>query len=157
MRVLVLGYGNPRRGDDGLGPALVETLAGRFPHLTCQLAFQLQPEHVLDLAACGLALFIDAGVHTPAPFAFSRLQPQRDLSAFSHAPSPSGLLAVYQQVFRADPPPAFVLTVAGESFGFVEGLSPKARSCLRAALGFAETLLSQPELAYWEAACTSCP
>ncbi|WP_022948171.1 homospermidine synthase [Methylohalobius crimeensis] len=30
VKVLVLGYGNPGRGDDGLGPALVERLESRF-------------------------------------------------------------------------------------------------------------------------------
>ena len=32
--------------------------------------FQLQIEHALDLAGRRLALFIDAGTGTPAPFAF---------------------------------------------------------------------------------------
>lgn len=157
MKVLLLGYGNPGRGDDGLGPALVEVLAERFPQATAQLAIQLQPEHVLDLAACDLALLADAGMRTPSPFTFKRLRPRQDLSVFSHALSPQGLLAVYQKVMGRRAPPVFLLAIAGESFSFGVGLSRKAQEHLRAALSFAEALLRIPELAHWEAACTSYP
>ncbi len=156
MRVLLLGYGNPGRGDDGLGLALVEALAERFPKAIAQLAMQLQPEHVLDLAACDLALLADAGMRTPSPFTFKRLHPRQDLGVFSHALSPQGLLAVYQKVMGRTAPPVFLLAIAGESFNLGSGLSPKARENLRLALNFAEALLRVPELAHWEAACTSC-
>ena len=64
--VVILACGNPSRGDDALGPLLLE-------HLEAWLAaeglsngfeligdFQLNIEHALDLAGRRLALFIDA-------------------------------------------------------------------------------------------------
>lgn len=158
MKLLLLGYGNPGRGDDGLGPALVEALAKNAPQVTARVAMQLQVEHVLDLAVCDLALFADAGVDTPAPFTLERLclpsKGQR-LAPFSHAVSPWALLAIYQETLMAPPPPAFLLTIAGERFDFAEGISPAAHKHLQAALAFAETLLSKPDPAQWEAVCTS--
>ncbi|MFN3919526.1 MAG: hydrogenase maturation protease [Methylohalobius sp.] len=161
MKLLLLGYGNPGRGDDGLGPALVEALAERMPQLTALVAMQLQVEHVLDLAACDLALLVDAGMGTPSPFTLERLclrspKAKRSLaSAFSHAVSPLALLAIYQETLMAPPPPAFLLTIAGKQFDFKEGISPAANKHLQAALAFAETLFNKPDLARWEAACTS--
>jgi hydrogenase maturation protease len=61
---LVLAVGNPSRGDDALGPALLERLrdagvdaAGDVELLT---DFQLQIEHALDLQGRQAVLFVDA-------------------------------------------------------------------------------------------------
>lgn len=163
MRLLLLGYGNPGRGDDGLGPALVEAVAGKMPNVTAQTAVQLQLEHVLDVAAHDLVLLVDAGVNTPPPFVFERLYPwaregrRLFVSAFSHALTPGMLLSIYQETLNASPPLVFLLTVAGERFDFGEGLSVKAQQNLSAALVLVESLLSKPELECWEQACTSSP
>ena len=57
--VVVLGWGNASRGDDGLGPLLlarVEALG--LSHVTAIEDFQLQLEHALDLKGADLALSI---------------------------------------------------------------------------------------------------
>lgn len=71
MRLVVFGWGNDARGDDGLGPLLLERVArmGLKDVATIE-DFQLQIEHALDLDGADLALFLDAGKDTPAPFAF---------------------------------------------------------------------------------------
>ena len=143
MRTLVLGYGNPGRGDDGLGPALVAGLEGRTgAAVTLQTAMQLQPEHVLDLEAHDRCLLVDAGLETPAPFRFEPLRPRRDASAFSHALSPWALLHVYRTTLRRPPPPAFLLTIAGSRFGLGETLSVPARRHLDRAMAFVITWLA---------------
>lgn len=64
--LLVLGWGNPSRGDDALGPMLVDALvayAGRaLPAGTvdCLSDYQLQIEHALDLVGRERVLFVDA-------------------------------------------------------------------------------------------------
>ena len=61
MKLVMFAWGNPSRGDDGLGPWFAE----RFRH--CEGAdfelvedFQLQVEHLLDCREAGLLLFVDA-------------------------------------------------------------------------------------------------
>ena len=45
-RILVIGYGNPGRCDDGLGPALVARLESlRIPGLSVEVDYQLSIEH----------------------------------------------------------------------------------------------------------------
>ena len=59
--VLVIGYGNTLRGDDGIGPAVageIDRLA--VPGVRVIVVHQLTPELAADLAACRRAVFIDA-------------------------------------------------------------------------------------------------
>lgn len=48
-RVVVIGVGNPLRGDDGVGPAAVEALRGRVPHGTALAVSDGEPARMLDL------------------------------------------------------------------------------------------------------------
>jgi hydrogenase maturation protease len=48
-RVLVIGVGNPMRGDDGIGPAAVEALRGRVPQDTVLVVSDGEPARMLDL------------------------------------------------------------------------------------------------------------
>ena len=78
---LIFGYGNPSRGDDALGPLLLERLAADgLPDIECLTDFQLQVEHALDLEGRDLVLFIDAHVSCQPPFAFTALLPEGDRS-----------------------------------------------------------------------------
>ena len=76
MSVVVFAVGNPSRGDDALGPLLMDWLAEQArPGVQLVSDFQLQIEHALDLEGHSLALFIDAGTGTPAPFEFRETGP----------------------------------------------------------------------------------
>ncbi|MFJ6902644.1 hydrogenase maturation protease [Streptomyces griseoluteus] len=48
-RVVVVGVGNPLRGDDGVGPATVEALRGRVPEDTVLTVSDGEPARMLDL------------------------------------------------------------------------------------------------------------
>lgn len=154
--ILLFGYGNPSRGDDALGPLLLETLRQQALPANVELLtdFQLQVEHALDLHPRKLVLFVDAAVDCQADFRFSRLMPEPDRSYSSHALSPSALLHAYQTVLRQPPPPCFLLGIRAAAFELGAELSPAARHSLAAACHFAEQLLAQPELACWENAQT---
>jgi len=147
MSALIFAWGNPSRGDDALGPALIERLEAVLPQhpewgdVTLLTDFQLQPEHALDLEGRSRVLFVDASVSCAAPFAFGRLEPLRDFGYTTHAMKPEALLAVFRQITGGDPPPAWLLTVRGESFELGESLSEPATSHLLAAMEFVEYLL----------------
>ena len=49
--MLLIGYGNPGRGDDGLGPELARRVAQRrLPGLTVEIDYQLTVDHALQVA-----------------------------------------------------------------------------------------------------------
>jgi hypothetical protein len=79
--------------------------------------FQLQIEHALDLEGHQLALFIDAGTGTPAPFDFREIGPA---ATGRSAPTPRarGRAAGLCRHPAPAPAAAFVLCVRGEDFGW---------------------------------------
>lgn len=147
--LLVLGWGNPSRGDDALGPWLLDQLAawasdqGRTD-IECLCDFQLQVEHALDLVGRQRVLFVDASVIAAPPFELTALHPARDRSAASHALSPPALLQVYQQLHERPPPPSWQLAVRGERFELGAPASAAALHHGQAALRAAQRWLQAP-------------
>ncbi|OIQ97144.1 hypothetical protein GALL_208440 [mine drainage metagenome] len=148
-RLVVFGYGNPARGDDALGPLLLARLeaAPPPPGLTLTLVedFQLQIEHALDLDGADLALFLDAGTGTPAPFLFSEIAASGQLghSHTSHALSPQAVLDVFITIRHRPPPPAFLLCPRGARFELGEPLSPEGEHNLDQAWNFLQGWLQE--------------
>ena len=133
--LLVIGIGNPSRGDDALGPLAIERLAALdLPGTELLTDFQLQVEHALDLVGRREVVFIDAAASGPEPFSFAPASPAPDASAFSHALSPAALLEAYQRVSEAPLPAAFVLAVRGYRFELGAAPSPAAAANLDVAL-----------------------
>ncbi len=148
--VVVFAVGNPSRGDDALGPLLLARLdawlqaSGRAGEVELIEDFQLNIEHALDLEGRALALFIDAGAGTPAPYTFSRLEPAVDLGSSSHALEPGAVLRVFEQTCRGPAPQCFVLCVRGEEFELGQDLSPVAARYADTAWDFLRTALGRP-------------
>jgi hydrogenase maturation protease len=153
MRLVVFGWGNVSRGDDGVGPLLLARLqhAG-WDETELIEDYQLQLEHALDLKGADLALFIDAGKDTPAPFVFHEIAPHGGMSHTSHALSPESVLDVYRQIEGAEPPPGFLLCVRGESFGLGEGLSELGAARLERAWVFLRELGETRTASAWREA-----
>ncbi|HYA71907.1 MAG TPA: hydrogenase maturation protease [Roseiarcus sp.] len=150
MRLVVFGWGNEARGDDGLGPLLLARIAeAGWPEVTTVEDFQLQIEHALDLDGADCALFLDAGKGTPAPFSFQRIEPRRDVTHTTHALSPEAVLDVYAQIKGRTPPPAFALCLRGERFELGEGLSGEGAERLEAAWGFVRGLMDERTVEAW--------
>ena len=151
-RVVVLGWGNESRGDDGLGPALLRRIeAVDLPHVTAIEDFQLQLEHAMDLDGADLALFIDASVAAPHPFAFTEAAAREGMTHTSHAMAPEAVLDVFSRVLGRVPPPAFVLAVRGEAFELGTGIGEAAAERLEIAWDFIRPLITAPDVAVWRA------
>ncbi len=154
--LLIFAYGNPSRGDDALGPQLLDLLAESraqypgWPEFELVTDFQLQVEHAVDLEGRDLALFVDASVSCPAPFLLSPLQPAQDARYTTHEMSPQAVLHVFEQVYQKPAPPSFLLSVRGESFELGEPLSRAAVENRDAALALLVQLCSQPHLKVWQ-------
>lgn len=160
-QLLIFGYGNPSRGDDALGPLLIERLESRLTEdqrlnaggIEGLTDFQLQVENALDLAGRRLVLFVDAHVDCPPPWRLSPLEPSRDMTYSTHAISPASVLRVYRDIHGRTPPPSFLLGVRGESFELGEPLSRTAAANLEAALDLVLALCAHPVREYWSARC----
>lgn len=133
--LLVIAVGNPSRGDDALGPLAAARLRERVECERVEIleAFQLAPEHALDLADRRRVLFVDASVSAPAPFTLGVVVAAPDGSATTHALSPAAVLDVARRI-GVSAPPCAVLAIRGESFELGDALSAAARAHLDAAL-----------------------
>ena len=141
--LLVFGWGNPSRGDDALGPLLVERLADQAQaqraagRLECLTDFQLQVEHALDLVGRERVLFVDAAIGLQTPFAVSKVHPAAVAGFTTHALAPEALLQVYRDLERAEPPPCTLLAIRAQRFELGEAPGEQALADLTLALAWA--------------------
>ena len=132
-RVLIIGYGNPLRADDGVGWQAARRLAElRQDEFVETLAVhQLTPELAEPISGADLAIFIDASHEgSPGSWKCERLVAGTTAgNSLAHHFTPAGLLTYAQAIFQASPF-ALVISVAGESFAYHEQLTPSVEKAL---------------------------
>ncbi|MCB4363079.1 hydrogenase maturation protease [Hydrogenophaga taeniospiralis] len=149
--LLVFGWGNPSRGDDALGPLLVEQLASHaqahWPtgRLECLTDFQLQVEHALDLVGRERVLFVDAAIGLQTPFEVRTVRPAPVAGFTTHALGPEALLQVYRDLERAEPPTCTLLAIRAQRFELGEAPGEQALADLALALAWAMEWARHPE------------
>jgi len=138
--IWIIGYGNPRRGDDGAGPYMVKVLKKwirnqkriRFLSLT-----QLTPDLINDLQHAAFILFIDATVHKlKKGWQLTKVKPGIDPMPFlSHHISPSYLLGLFQMIYKRHPM-TWLISIQGYDFGLEEEFYPETRQNMDKAVSF---------------------
>jgi len=153
--ILIFAYGNPSRGDDALGPRLLELIErdGVPEEVELLTDFQLQIEHAMDLQGRQLVLFVDADQSVPAPFALSPVEAKEEIGYTTHAMSPAALLAVYVRVESAPPPLCFLLAIRGYAFDLGQPLTANAAANLHAAARLTQRLLADRTSESWYVLC----
>ena len=145
--VLLIGYGNPGRLDDGLGPAAAKAVEElRLPGVTVETDYQLTVEDAADVARCKVVVFVDADVGGPAPFRVRRIEPGPERVGFSsHSVAPREVLALAKQLFNAAPK-GYILGIRGYEFDdFGEALSEKAQANLAEAVEYVKAAIRKGE------------
>ena len=149
--LLILGYGNPLRGDDAIGPAVLRelehsSLAARAQFLQGQ---QLGPELSEPLAASEAAIFIDAAANgLPGEIRTRELHAIDGTShGLTHQVCPETLLTLARELY-GHAPRAVLVTICGEDFALGAPLSECAqkaiRTCLPLIASLADKLLPAP-------------
>jgi hydrogenase maturation protease len=123
---LIIGYGNPTRGDDAIGCQAARTLEQHFwndPDVEVIAAQQLTPEMAEDLSQREFVLFLDASFGQP-PGTITRItvSPEPGPVGLSHHFTPSSLLTAAEQLY-GDAPFAMSITMAGWSFELGQKMS----------------------------------
>ena len=127
-RVLIIGYGNPLRGDDGLGWHAARRLQAELARedVEVKAVHQLTPELSEELSRAELAIFIDAAAEGEPGTVLSReVSPTGGEEMFTHQASPAALLRA-AQVLYGRAPRAVLFSVPVESVEFGEELSARA-------------------------------
>ena len=138
--IIVIGYGNTLRGDDGAGQYVARRLGVLRPDIRSVEAHQLTPELAVDLAEVDLAFFVDARAEGPERGVEVADVADSGGGASSHHLSTGTLLAMARALFgRA--PRAYLVSLPAFSFDFSDDLTPDARAAADAAVSLIARLI----------------
>lgn len=125
--LLVIGYGNTLRSDDGVGPRVADAVAAEaLPGVHALVCPLLTPELADPVSQARIVIFVDAAVDAPREVQMRKLAPADTSQIMAHAASPATLLALARDVF-GHVPEAWWLTIPAEDLGIGEELSPLAQ------------------------------
>lgn len=146
--MLLIGYGNPARGDDGLGPQFVERVTAEgIPGVTCLIEYQLSVEHALMVSQAGLVVFADAARLQGTPFTFTPVVPDPGQDLASHSLFPGAVMSL-SQILYGTLTEAHVMAIAGYEFDQLrESLSEAAARNLELALSHFRKWAAHPRAA----------
>ena len=137
-KLLLLGYGNPDREDDGVAWHIIRALTVKLgllapesyedefpesPQIDFAFHLQLTPEMAEDISLYPNVCFVDA--HTgdiPEPVRLIDVQSEFQASPFTHHLTPQSLLSMCETIYRKKPEAA-LLSVLGHRFLFSRQLS----------------------------------
>ena len=139
--VLIIGYGNVDRQDDGVAWHVLSGIAQRFggqtpaslddefesadPNVDLLFMLQLMPELAETIARYERVCFVDA--HTgavPHDVNVEELSSEFQSSPFTHHMTASTLLSFAETLYH-HAPQAILVSVRGYEFGFARSLSPR--------------------------------
>jgi hydrogenase maturation protease len=144
-RVLVIGYGNPLRGDDALGRVIAEHMLGspRPEGIDVIVTHQLTPELAEPISRADLVIFADAAVGLPP--GRMRIVPIVSETAatqsFAHHCGPERLLAAAQRLY-GHRPEAWSISVGGAKWDLGARLSREVEMIVPALMHHIELLIA---------------
>lgn len=151
-KTIIIGYGNPGRQDDGLGPSFVTKLTGQLTErlsekdrlqVQLQSNYQLTVEDAYDIVEFDQVIFVDASLNSQAPFSFTKITETNDSGLGSHSLTPNAVIRLCETLYGKTPK-AFILGIKGYEFDqFDEHLSCMANTNMLAAAQFLMTFLNE--------------
>ena len=130
IRLLVIGYGNTLRSDDGVGPRVAEEVEKlNLSAVRSIMRGLLTPELAEPISQARRVVFVDASVEVPGRLQLRPLSAGSSSQIMAHTADPRTLLALARDVF-GQAPPAWWLTIPIENLAIGEQLSAKAREGL---------------------------
>jgi len=148
----LVGFGNPQRRDDGIGPYIVRQLKSilkSYNKIGFLIVHHPEPSIVAELQRAGRILFVDATMKALTKgWQMNRIEPELDMLPYTtHHFTPMVILGIMRMLYGQSPP-AWVLTVEGCDFGFGRSLTSTAKERARAAIstivGFVRENLKTP-------------
>jgi hydrogenase maturation protease len=148
VTALVVGYGNPLRGDDGVGWLIAGRLADdpRMAGTEILQRHQLTPELALDISRAERVVLVDArsdalpGTVTTGPLGLG----DEGSSAWSHHVGPAGLVALARTLYGRVPD-VHVVGIGVASLEVGAELSPAVAAALDPAIEAIVALVLDPE------------
>jgi hydrogenase maturation protease len=148
-KILIHGYGNPGREDDGLGCACIEILQKwmeevKLDNVKLDCDYQLNVEDALTISENDITVFVDASIEDIDDYCLTKVTPEGSKIEFSmHAVSAAYILDLCNKLYNKEPE-VYLLHIKGYEWDFKEAISPKAQDNLQAAAGFLKQRILDP-------------
>jgi hydrogenase maturation protease len=144
--LLVIGYGNTLRSDDGVGPQVAEAIAGLgLEDVEALSVPQLTPELAEPISRASTVIFVDAALDAPREVQLRNLAPADSSQILAHTTTPQTMLALARDVF-GHVPLAWWLTIPIEQTGIGEIFSPLAQQGCTLGLEKIKEIATQPAI-----------
>lgn len=126
-RVLIIGFGNPLRRDDGFGWHVAHALRAKTvaPDIEVIACHQLTPDLAEPLSRAQYGIFIDAVAHgAPGSLSVHLVHKQNQGTVrLSHHSTPQDLVAGAEAWYGSGPRASYLVSVSANDFGFGENMS----------------------------------
>ena len=149
MKVLVYGYGNPGREDDGLGIACTEILEewvqqNGWDNFAFDMNYQLNIEDALEISQYDAVLFIDASTEPIDDFIISEVEASDKVNFTMHSASPSYIKHLCKQIYNIEPL-VYLIHIKGYNWSMKEGIGEQASANLDKTVRHLKKLLIHPD------------
>ena len=148
LNILIYGYGNPGRQDDGLGNAMIEKLEKwvakkNLKGIHFDSNYQLNIEDAAEIADRDLVIIIDASTEDIEDFVLTQVDSSTNVAFTSHTASPGYIVSLCRNLYDKVPA-TWLLHIKGYEWAFKEGLSENAKANLEDAFELMKEKLENP-------------
>jgi len=142
--LLIIGYGNPGRADDGLGVAFAEEIEKlTYDYIEIESDYQLSVEHAYDISKSKLAILADAHTSCSEPFELRQVKPSPAFSFTTHSVSPENIVKFANDLSGGEKE-VFILGIRGYEFNiFKETITERAQINLKKTLDCFKNVLKE--------------
>jgi hydrogenase maturation protease len=147
-KILVYGYGNPGRQDDGMGVILAEMIEqwakeNGYVNIEVETNYQLNIEDSDIISDKDFVLFVDASMEQIEDIIYTKVTPDNSSIEFTmHAVSTSFILDMSNKLYGKSPE-TYLLHIKGYEWELAEGITEKALVNFDKALEFAKMKITE--------------
>ncbi|MCD4745021.1 MAG: hypothetical protein K8R58_01840 [Bacteroidales bacterium] len=150
MKILLYGYGNPGRQDDGLGNEFVNRMQEwinkeGIKNFEFESNYQLNIEDAHVISDKELVIFIDASDEDIQDFCISKVTESSKMSFTTHSASPGFIVDLCKKLFNKSPL-TLLLHIKGYEWNLKEELTEKAEENLNKAMNYFKQKFKNPKL-----------
>jgi hydrogenase maturation protease len=136
-KILVYGYGNPGRQDDGLGIFLADlvekwALEEGLEAIDTDSNYQLNIEDAYNLNHYDMVFYADASIEEIDNYKLEELKPKLNTNFSMHSVSPAFVLGLCKEIYN-EIPDSYLLHIKGYEWEFMEDMTDKAETNLHLA------------------------
>ena len=145
-KILIIGYGNTLREDDGAGQIVAREIAKQdLNNVKCLAVHQLTPELAADISKASKVIFVDALISNGSESEKITVKPiKKPLLAnisTGHVGYPRSLLSLTQALYTSNTPPAWSVLIPAVNFEFGEEISELTQQGIRDAIAAIKRLI----------------